>query len=183
MTGAVVILLAVIVLGGLLATSASDDLYAVLGLKRSASKQDIKRAYRQKAKDTHPDKNPGQDPSEAADRFRKVADAYEVLSDEEARRGYDRTGQTGANQRGQNQNHGRGNQGSGFWDFQGNFGFGQRFNHRGGQGHGQRRRGHQYLYDYNLRIQIKDAQSRLLTITGLAHLQFISLDENDLADR
>ena len=180
------LLMAVLVLGTLIMAAGSGDLYSILGLKRSASQQEIKKAYRQKAKDTHPDKNPGQDPSEAAERFRKVADAYEILSDVGARRDYDRTGQTGTGRQNQNQNQGRGrgDPGSGFWDFHGNFGFG--FGGHGGfqQRHQrEQRRGHRYLYDHHLRVQIKDAQSRLLTITGLTHLQFISLDENDRADR
>jgi len=159
-------------------TSCNDDLYVVLGVKRTATVQEIKKAYRQKAKDTHPDKNPGVDPDVAAERFRKVADAYEVLSDVNARKNYDRTGRTGSNgnqRNGGQQNDGR--RGSGFWDFHSNFNFGQRRQQQ------QQRKGHRYLYDYYLRIQIKDAQSRLLTITGLNHLKFIALDENDVADR
>jgi DnaJ-class molecular chaperone len=159
-------------------TTGNDDLYAVLGLKRSATVQEIKKAYRQKAKDTHPDKNPGVDPDVAAENFRKVADAYEVLSDVNARRDYDRTGRSGgsrnhANNPNGGQNNGRG---SGFWDFHG-------FGRRRQQQQQQSRPGHKHLYDYYLRIQIKDAQSRLLTITSLTHLKFISLGDNDLAER
>lgn len=66
------------------------DPYHVLGVGRRASSAKIKAAYRQKAKDTHPDKNPDVDPSESAELFRKVAAAFEVLSDDESRMRYDR---------------------------------------------------------------------------------------------
>ncbi|KAJ1422134.1 DnaJ domain-containing protein, partial [Ochromonadaceae sp. CCMP2298] len=75
-----------------LAIGDGKDLYSVLGIKKSASKQEIKKAYRQKAKDTHPDRNPGVDTETAANSFREIASAYEVLSDESSRRNYDRTG-------------------------------------------------------------------------------------------
>ena len=57
----------------------SEDLYNVLGINKHATKAEIKKAYRQKAKDTHPDKNPGVDPDVAADSFRKVADVINII--------------------------------------------------------------------------------------------------------
>ena len=54
--------------------------YDVLGVNQTCTPQDIKKAYRKRAKEAHPDKNPKQDPAEAAKNFRQVADAYEVLS-------------------------------------------------------------------------------------------------------
>ncbi len=66
----------------------AKDYYAVLGVSRDASQEEIKRAFRRLARDTHPDANPD-DPSAEA-RFREVAEAYEVLSDPERRRAYDR---------------------------------------------------------------------------------------------
>ncbi len=66
----------------------AKDYYAVLGVPRDASQEEIKRAFRRLARDTHPDANPD-DPSAEA-RFREVAEAYEVLSDPERRRAYDR---------------------------------------------------------------------------------------------
>jgi molecular chaperone DnaJ len=64
------------------------DYYAALGVARDASQDDIKRAFRRLARETHPDANPA-DPS-AEERFREVAEAYEVLSDPRKRAAYDR---------------------------------------------------------------------------------------------
>ena len=69
------------------------DLYAVLGVAQDASGDDIKRAYRKLARELHPDVN--QDDPQAADRFKEVSAAYEVLSDPAKRRQYDMWGQTG----------------------------------------------------------------------------------------
>src|SRR3954462_9155234 len=69
------------------------DYYEVLGLKRDATPEEIKKAYRQLALKNHPDKNPG-DP-EAERRFKEGAEAYEVLSDQNKRQRYDRYGHAG----------------------------------------------------------------------------------------
>jgi molecular chaperone DnaJ len=69
------------------------DFYEVLGVKRDASAEEIKKAYRQLALKNHPDKNPG-DP-EAERRFKEGAEAYEVLSDQNKRQRYDRYGHAG----------------------------------------------------------------------------------------
>jgi hypothetical protein len=82
-----------LLLGIIWTTDAADDsLYRLLGVEKSASIQEIKRAYRRKALDTHPDKNPNQE--EASLQFRAVVDAFEVLSDPVARKRYDATGTT-----------------------------------------------------------------------------------------
>ena len=60
--------------------------YAALGLKSDASLADIKKAFRQKASQFHPDRNTAED---AAARFREVQEAYDVLSDETKRKAYD----------------------------------------------------------------------------------------------
>jgi DnaJ-class molecular chaperone len=66
----------------------SDDLYATLAVKRDASQDEIKRAYRRLAKEMHPDLNP--DKPEVGERFKAVTAAYDILSDPERRGRYDR---------------------------------------------------------------------------------------------
>lgn len=66
----------------------ATDYYRVLGVSRNASSEEIKKAFRRLARETHPDANPG-DPT-AENRFKEVAEAYEVLSDPQRRARYDR---------------------------------------------------------------------------------------------
>ena len=73
--------------------SAVRDYYEVLGVARDASPEEIKKAYRQLAVKFHPDKNPGD--KQAEERFKEVAEAYEVLSDPEKRAQFDRFGRRG----------------------------------------------------------------------------------------
>ena len=69
------------------------DFYQILGVDRTASKDEVKRAYRKAALRYHPDRNP--DDAAAEERFKEAAEAYSVLGDEEKRSNYDRFGEAG----------------------------------------------------------------------------------------
>ena len=66
------------------------DYYEVLGVSKSASADEIKKAYRKVAMQFHPDRNPGD--KEAEEKFKEAAEAYEVLSDQDKKAQYDRFG-------------------------------------------------------------------------------------------
>src|SRR5471030_1846399 len=69
---------------------AQEDYYTLLGVEKTVTAEDLKKAYRKKAVQFHPDKNPGN--KEAEEMFKKVSEAYEILQDADKRAAYDRYG-------------------------------------------------------------------------------------------
>ena len=111
---------------------AKRDYYEVLEITKSASAEEIKKAFRKKAMQYHPDRNPGD--KEAEEKFKEINEAYEVLSDPQKKDRYDRFGHAGVDP---NQGFGGGGFGgfSGFGDI-----FGDIFGSFGGGFSSQRRR-------------------------------------------
>ena len=72
---------------------AKRDYYEVLGVDKSANEDALKKAYRKLAIKYHPDKNPGD--AEAEEKFKEIAEAYDVLSDPQKRQRYDQFGHAG----------------------------------------------------------------------------------------
>lgn len=106
---------------------AGRDFYGILGVGRSATLNEIKKAYRRQAKELHPDKNKN-DPN-ASQKFQDLGAAYEALSDADKRKAYDRCGEECLKKDGQM------DQSDPFASFFGDFGF----NFEGGQNGGQGR--------------------------------------------
>ncbi len=126
------------------------DYYEVLGVSRSATKEEIKKAYRKQALKYHPDKNPGD--KKAEENFKEAAEAYEVLSNDEKKARYDRFGHAGM---GSNSN-GFGGAGMTMEDIFSSFGdiFGDAFGGFGAFG-GTRRGGKRVNKGSNLRVKVK----------------------------
>jgi molecular chaperone DnaJ len=122
------------------------DYYEVLGVGRSATNDELKRAFRKLAMQYHPDRNP--DDPMAAERFKECSEAYEVLSDPEKRRSYDMFGHAGVTP----------GAGAGFGGFEG-FGFGDIFDtfFGGGAAGGRNRRrstrGEDLRYDLTITFE------------------------------
>src|SRR5512141_977268 len=71
------------------------DYYKILGVERSASADDVRKAYRKLAMQHHPDRNPGD--KQAEDKFKEINEAYQVLSDPQKRARYDQVGSAYSN--------------------------------------------------------------------------------------
>ena len=78
---------------------AKNDFYQVLGVEKSATEDDIKKAYRKLAVKYHPDKNPGDKTAE--EKFREATEAYEILKDPQKRSRYDQFGHAAFEQGGE----------------------------------------------------------------------------------
>ena len=131
------------------------DYYEVLGVNKSASTDEIKKAYRKVAMQFHPDRNPGDKASE--EKFKEAAEAYEILSDTDKKSQYDRYGHAGVSGNGRGFGGGAGmNMDDIFSQFGDVFGedvFGSFFGGGGGRrGNGPRARGSR---GSNLRIKLK----------------------------
>ena len=129
---------------------AKRDYYEILGVDKSATKDEMKKAYRKIAIKYHPDKNP--DDKEAEEKFKEAAEAYDVLSDDEKRQRYDRFGHEGVGGAGGGFGGGGMNMDDIFSQFGDIFGGGNPFESffGGGGGRGQRTR-----KGTNLRIKLK----------------------------
>ncbi len=127
------------------------DYYEVLGISKSATKEEIKKAYRKQALKFHPDKNPGDKVSE--ENFKEAAEAYEVLSNDEKKARYDRYGHAGVG--GASQGN-YGGAGMTMEDIFSSFGdiFGDAFGGFGGFSGGGRR-GKRINKGSNLRVKVK----------------------------
>ena len=139
---------------------AKRDFYDVLGVSRSASETDVKKAYRQLAMKFHPDRNPGDAAAEA--RFKEVNEAYEVLKDPQKKAAYDQFGHQ-AFEQGMAGRGGAGAAGFDFTSFADVFDdlFGDFMGAGGAAGGGRRRGGTSRGADlrYNLTISLEEAFS------------------------
>ncbi|MBC7873745.1 MAG: molecular chaperone DnaJ [Ferruginibacter sp.] len=131
------------------------DYYEILGVAKTASVEEIKKAYRKVAMQYHPDRNPGDKPAE--EKFKEAAEAYEVLSDTDKKAQYDRYGHAGVS------SHGRGGHSGGgmnmddifsqFGDIFGDDVFGNFFG--GGQRGGRNQQRSRGIRGSNLRVRLK----------------------------
>ncbi|EDQ06286.1 Chaperone protein DnaJ [Sulfitobacter indolifex] len=158
---------------------AKRDYYEVLGVAKGASADEIKKAYRSKVKDLHPDRNKDNPNAEA--QFKEVGEAYDVLKTDDKKAAYDRYGHA-AFEGGMGGGRPGGGMGGGQGDFSSAFSdvfddlFGDFMGQRGGGG-GGRRAARGADLRYNLRISLEDAFSGMQkSITVPASVQCDSCD-------
>jgi molecular chaperone DnaJ len=163
---------------------AKKDFYSVLGVARTASGDEIKKAYRKLAMKLHPDKNPGDKKSE--EKFKEATEAYEILSDQKKREMYDQFGFAGGGGGPGAGPGGFGGAGGGFGGFQQGFGggasddqfhdifgemFGDVFGGRGGPGgfrQARRQKGADLRYTLNVSFE-ESALGAEKTISFIRH--------------
>ena len=157
---------------------AKRDYYEVLGVAKGASADEIKKAYRSKVKDLHPDRNKDNPNAEA--QFKEVGEAYDVLKSDDKKAAYDRYGHA-AFEGGMGGGRPGGGMGGGQGDFSSAFSdvfddlFGDFMGQRGGGGGRRAARGADLRY--NLRISLEDAFSGMQkSITVPASVQCDSCD-------
>ena len=130
------------------------DYYEILGVGRSADKDEIKKAYRKLALKYHPDKNP--DNKDAEDHFKEVNGAYEVLSNDDKRRRYDQFGHAGVDSSAASGGGAGGAYGAGGADFSDIFSaFNDMFSGGGGGGGQRRSRASAGIHGTDLKIRLK----------------------------
>ncbi|MDR0332922.1 MAG: molecular chaperone DnaJ [Dysgonamonadaceae bacterium] len=129
------------------------DYYEVLSVSKTATAEEIKKAYRKKAIQYHPDKNP--DNKEAEEKFKEAAEAYEVLSDQNKRARYDQFGHAAMGGGGYGGGMSMDDIFSQFGDIFGGFGFGSGFGGRGG--------GRRVNRGSDLRVKVKLTLKEILT--------------------
>lgn len=127
------------------------DYYKLLGVEKDVSTKDLKKAYRRVAMKHHPDRNPGDKAAE--EKFKEIAEAYEVLSDEQKRATYDQYGHAGLE--GGGMGGGGHHGGGGFGSFSDIFGdvFGEQFGGGGGGRRGGPQRGSDLRYNLDLDLE------------------------------
>jgi curved DNA-binding protein len=165
------------------------DYYSVLGLPKTASDEDIKKAYRKLARKHHPDLNPND--AEANKKFQQINEANEVLSDPEKRKKYDqygkdwqhaeqfeeaRRGDARRQQQQHRQQYAQGNTGTGDYDFSSGFGgadfsdfLSSMFGQEGGPGSRQQTKFRGQDYQAELNLDLRDAYTthkQTMTVNG-----------------